>query len=170
MNILKSAMIVAVLALAACSNGLDRFGGAGSGTGAGGAGLDGMGSIDDPTSPAYFQQVVGDRVLFAVDESTLGAEARAILDGQARWMAANPDFAAIIEGHADERGTTEYNIALGARRASAVQEYLFSQGVALNRLQTVSFGKERPLEICSDEICYAQNRRGVTILRAASGV
>ena len=84
-------------------------------------------------------------------------------------MLENNDYAAIIEGHADERGTTEYNIALGARRASAVQEYLFSQGVALNRLQTVSFGKERPVEICSDEVCYAQNRRAVTVLQAAAG-
>jgi peptidoglycan-associated lipoprotein len=156
---------VAALALAGCAGG-DRFGG-GAG---GGAGFDGgLGSVNDPTSPAYFQEVVGDRVLFAVDESTLSAESRGILDAQARWLVDNPGFNALIEGHADERGTTEYNIALGARRAASVQQYLFSQGIALNRLETVSYGKERPIEICSDEICYAKNRRAVTVLRAGPG-
>ena len=112
---------------------------------------------------AYFQEVVGDRVLFEVDQSTLSAEARTVLTQQARWLVNNSDFSALIEGHADERGTTEYNIALGARRAAAVQEFLFSQGVAMTRMQTVSYGKERPIEICSDEVCYSQNRRGVTL-------
>ena len=73
----------------------------------------------DPASPAYFRQTVGDRVLFAVDQSTLSPEARATLDGQAAWLLANPDYLAVIEGHADEQGTREYNVALGARRASA---------------------------------------------------
>jgi peptidoglycan-associated lipoprotein len=162
----RTLAIVAVLFLAACADG-DRFGGAG-GDGIGATG--GLGSPSDPASPAYFQQSVGDRVFFEVNQSTLNASARVTLDEQAQWLLDNPDYSAIIEGHADERGTTEYNIALGARRASAVQEYLFSQGVALGRLQTVSFGKERPVEICSDEICYARNRRGVTVLTAAAGV
>ena len=163
MKILRYTAILAVFFLAACAN-PDRFGAGANG------GLGGLGSPGDPASPAYFQATVGDRVFFEVDQSTLSASGRATLDGQAQWLLDNPDYAAVIEGHADERGTTEYNIALGARRASAVQEYLFAQGIALGRLQTVSFGKERPVEICSDEICYAQNRRGVTVLGPAAGV
>ena len=170
MYIIRTSALVAAIALAGCG-GNDRFGGAG---GPGGVNPDGyaggLGSVSDPTSQAYFNEVVGDRVLFAVDQSTLSPEARATLDAQARWLNANPDFAALIEGHADERGTTEYNIALGARRANAVQEYLYGQGISLSRLQTVSYGKERPIEICSDEQCYSQNRRAVTVLRAGPGV
>jgi len=160
----KTMILLAGLTLAACTN-PDRFaGGNGAGAGAGGAGL--AGAASDPTSPAYFQQAVGDRVLFAVDQSTLSGEAQATLDGQARWLMENRDFSATIEGHADEQGTREYNLALGARRANAVQEYLVSRGVAGNRLRTVSYGKERPIEICSEESCYAQNRRAVTVLAA----
>jgi peptidoglycan-associated lipoprotein len=164
----RSLLIVAccaILGLGACS---DRFGGAGSGAGAGG-GAGGAGSPSDPSSPAYFQQAVGDRVLFAVDESSLNAAARATLTEQARWLQANTAFTAVIEGHADEQGTREYNLALGARRAASVQEFLVSQGVAASRLRTVTYGKERPIEICSTEACYAQNRRAVTVL-ATGGV
>jgi peptidoglycan-associated lipoprotein len=85
---------------------------------------------------------------------------------QANWLMQNTDYVAVIEGHADEQGTREYNLALGARRASAVQELLVSQGVASNRIRTLSYGKERPIEICSEESCYAQNRRAVTVLTA----
>jgi peptidoglycan-associated lipoprotein len=124
------------------------------------------GSASDPASPLYFQQTVGDRVLFAVDQSTLDTQSRLVLDGQANWLAANPDYTAVIEGHADEQGTREYNLALGARRANAVQEYLVARGIDANRLRVVSYGKERPLELCSDEACYAKNRRAVTVLAA----
>ena len=89
-----------------------------------------------------------------------------MLEKQAAWLMDNPDFTAIIEGHADEQGTREYNLALGARRASAVQNFLMERGVAPNRLRTVSYGKERPIEICSDEACYSQNRRAVTVISA----
>ena len=92
--------------------------------------------------------------------------ARAVLDGQARWLNDNTDFTATIEGHADEQGTREYNVALGERRANAAREYLVSRGVAADRLKIVSYGKERPVEICSEEACYAKNRRAVTILTA----
>jgi peptidoglycan-associated lipoprotein len=92
-----------------------------------------------------------------------------ILQGQAQWLAANPSYAIIIEGHADEQGTREYNLALGARRASAVQDFLISQGVPATRMRTVSYGKERPIEICSDESCYAKNRRAVTVLSMGAG-
>ena len=119
-------------------------------------------------SPEYFSDTIGDRVLFEVDESTLNAEARALLTRQAGWLLDNQSYSALIEGHADEQGTREYNLALGARRASAVQQYLIAQGVAPGRLRTVTFGKERPLEICSQEACYAKNRRAVTILGAGT--
>ncbi|OBY26874.1 peptidoglycan-associated lipoprotein Pal [Leisingera sp. JC1] len=152
---------VAVLGLAACSN--NRWDDTANGGGAGaGAGV-GAGALD-PASPAYFQQTVGDRVLFLVDQSTLTPEAQGILQGQARWLTQNADYVVTIEGHADEQGTREYNLALGARRANAAREYLISQGVAGHRLKVVSYGKERPLEICSNEACYSKNRRAVTVL------
>ena len=163
----KALLLVAAVALGACSStSASRFGG---GAGPGAAGGISAGSISDPTSVAYFQGEVGDRVLFVVDTSTLTPEAEAILGGQARFMIENTGYTAIVEGHADERGTREYNLALGARRAAAVQDFLVSQGVAPNRLKTVTYGKERPLEICSDEACYAQNRRAVTVLGTALG-
>ncbi len=166
MNILKTGVLIAALALGACTN-PDRFG-PGSGNGAGADG--GLGSISDPTSPAYFNANIGDRVLFAVDQSTLSAGAQDVLAGQAQWLMANGEYTALIEGHADEQGTQAYNLALGARRASAVQNYLISQGVALGRLRTISYGKERPIEICSTESCYSQNRRAVTVLTAGAGL
>ena len=159
-------LLVAGLVLAACTN-PDRFGASGAG-GAGGNGAIVPGSANDPTSVAYFNQTIGDRVLFAVDQSTISDEGRITLDGQANWLSENGDFTAIIEGHADEQGTREYNVALGARRANAVREYLVSRGVAESRLRTVSYGKERPIEICSTEACYQKNRRAVTVL--ASGL
>ena len=158
----KLTMALAALALGACSNAKGWTGDNPAGT-AGTPGID-AGSAGDPTSPAYFQQAIGDRVLFAVDQSTLSDDAQTILRGQADWLIANADYAATIEGHADEQGTREYNLALGARRANAAREFLVSRGVAGNRLKTVSYGKERPIEICSDESCYARNRRAVTVL------
>ncbi len=155
------AMLVGALALAACDKD-KNFGTDPAGTG-------GVvpGSASDPATPAYFAQTVGDRVHFAVDQSTLSQNAQDVLMKQAAWLMENSTFSAIIEGHADEQGTRDYNIALGARRASAVQSYLIERGVAANRLRTVSYGKERPLAICSDESCYAQNRRAVTVLTVA---
>ncbi|EEB70761.1 OmpA/MotB [Ruegeria sp. R11] len=158
----KAFLVAALLGLAACSGNpwddTDAYGGSGPG-----AGIGAPGQLD-PQSPAYFQQEVGDRVLFAVDQSTLSEAAKATLVGQARWLTSNPDYIVTIEGHADEQGTREYNLALGARRANAAREFLISQGVAGSRLQVVSYGKERPLEICSNEACYAKNRRAVTVL------
>jgi len=169
MKLLKLLAIGGImLAISACT-GADRFGGSG---GPGGAGSDGAlaGSVNDPTSPAYFSQAIGDRVLFLVDQSTLTTESLAILDGQSDWLAQNAEYSALIEGHADEQGTTEYNIALGERRASAVYNYLISRGVAPDRLRTISYGKERPIEICSNESCYSRNRRSVTVITAGAGV
>ena len=168
----KAMLVVAALALAACNN-PDRFGAGGGPGGPGGpGGIDsmGLGDPNDPTSVAYFQQRLGDRVFFAVDQSTLSGEAQAVLAGQAQWLNANPGYAIIIEGHADEQGTREYNFNLGERRAAAVQQYLISQGVAPNRMRTVSYGKERPVEVCSSEACWAKNRRAVTVLSVGGGV
>ncbi|SNR25308.1 peptidoglycan-associated lipoprotein Pal [Puniceibacterium sediminis] len=167
-HISKALMLMAALAVSACTN-PNRFPGDGS---AGGydatAGQGGIipGSANDPRSSAYFQQNVGDRVLFAVDTSSLSPEAQATLDGQAQWLMANADYLAVIEGHADEQGTREYNLALGARRANSVMEYLIARGIPASRLKFVSYGKERPIEICSEEACYAKNRRAVTIISA----
>ncbi len=165
---LRMALFVGTLTLAACSQGgLNGGGGVG---GAGGAGGVGTGGVNDPTSAVYFNQVIGDRVLFAVNQSSLSPEAQTVLAGQAQWLMANPEFTALIEGHADEQGTREYNLALGARRAASVREYLISRGVPEGRLRTISYGKERPLQVCSTEACYSQNRRGVTVISAGLGV
>ncbi len=161
----KSVILCAVVALGACTNPNSLGQGGGAGAGSGVSAIE-PGSASDPTSPAYFQQTIGDRVLFLVDQSTLTDEGRAVLAAQAGWLNTNSDYVAIIEGHADEQGTREYNLALGARRSNAVREYLVSQGVAGNRLKTLSYGKERPIEICSAEACYSQNRRAVTIISA----
>ncbi|MGV8986526.1 MAG: peptidoglycan-associated lipoprotein Pal [Cypionkella sp.] len=173
---IKALLIVSALALSACRN-PDRFGGAGGdlgANGANGAGANGVTSsaLGDPSNPAsvaYFNQSVGDRVHFVVDQSTLTDEARRILDGQSTWLKSHSEYAIIVEGHADEQGTREYNIALGARRADAVKNYLISRGVAGSHIQTVSYGKERPIAICSEESCYSQNRRAVTVLSIGSG-
>lgn len=168
-----SVILVLVAGVSACTR-PDRFGDDGTdpnGGFAGGPAVSAEGSPDpasDPASPAYFRQTVGDRVLFAVDSSSLTEEGRATLTGQARWLMENPEYLAVIEGHADERGTREYNLALGARRANAAREFLISQGVPATRMRTVSYGKERPIEICSEEVCFSQNRRAVTIISAGA--
>ncbi|MEO8242292.1 MAG: peptidoglycan-associated lipoprotein Pal [bacterium] len=173
----KIVLIIAVLGMAACKN-PGRYGdganGAGGVNGAGGqngsgVATSGLGDPNNPASVAYFNQTVGDRVHFVVDQSTLTDEARGILNGQANWLKTNPDYAIIIEGHADEQGTQQYNIALGARRADSVRNYLISQGISGARMQTVSYGKERPIALCSEESCYTQNRRAVTVLSLGSG-
>lgn len=165
--IFKLTLVAGALALSACTNPA-RLGGGGPGAGAGGDALNQPaivpGSASDPTSVAYFQQAVGDRVLFVVDQATVTPEGQRILDSQANWLLANTAYEAVIEGHADEQGTREYNLALGARRADAVRNYLISKGIAGSRLRVVSFGKERPAEVCSQENCYAKNRRAVTVL------
>lgn len=117
----------------------------------------------------YFRTQVGDTVLFSADQTSLTSEARAQLAKQAEWLKQHTDFAARIEGHADEKGTREYNLALGARRASSVQEYLILQGVEAGRLRINSLGKERPLEVCSTEVCFERNRRAVTVVSQGAG-
>ena len=106
---------------------------------------------------------VPDRVFFAYDSYSLAASAQATLSKQAKWLKANPSVAIAVEGHADERGTREYNLALGDRRASSVKDYLMSQGISSNRISTISYGKERPVKSGSNDTAWAQNRRSVTV-------
>ena len=164
----KSAAILALLATAACTdNGGGFFGlGGGSGNDATGAGI---GSIEE-TSLEYFQTAIGDTVLFAVDQSNLSAATIATLNAQAAWLNANPTARILIEGHADEQGTREYNIALGSKRASSVRDYLVSQGVSDLRISVVSYGKERPISVCSNVSCWSQNRRAVSVVNGGMGV
>ena len=117
-----------------------------------------------PGSAEDFRVNVGDTVHFAFDQYNVEDSDKAILTRQAAWLQKYPSVRVTIEGHADERGTREYNLALGARRANAVKEFLVSQGVSTARVETVSYGKERPICTQSDESCWQQNRRGVTAI------
>jgi peptidoglycan-associated lipoprotein len=121
-----------------------------------------------PGSQQDFIVNVGDRVFFETDSSELTPQARDTLDKQSQWLNQYNRYAFTIEGHADERGTREYNIALGARRAQTVREYLVSRGVPAQRMHTISYGKERPVAVCNDISCWSQNRRAVTVLNQSS--
>ena len=149
------------LALAACSgNDKPNLGGAnGPGTGVYGQ----QGRVI-PGSRQDFTVNVGDTVHFQVDQWSLTPEAQDILRRQAAWLNRYPSVTVRIEGHADERGTREYNLALSARRAEAVKRFLISQGVAASRISTIAYGKERPVALCDEERCWAQNRRAVTVI------
>ena len=149
-----AALIGLVVLLAACSRNPS--------TGVGNLGPNG----GPPGSQQEFLVTVGDRVFFDTDQTDLSPTAIATLDKQAAWLNRYTNYQHIlIEGHADERGTREYNIALGARRANTVMNYLISKGVAANRLTMKSFGKERPVAICDDISCWSQNRRAVTVVQ-----
>ncbi|MFO7296964.1 MAG: peptidoglycan-associated lipoprotein Pal [Pseudomonadota bacterium] len=122
-----------------------------------------------PGSQRDFIQNVGDIVYFSTDSSELTPEAQQTLRGQARWLNQYPQYTVTIEGHADERGTREYNIALGARRANAVRNFLIAEGVSAHRIRTISYGKERPVAVCNDISCWSQNRRAQTVLNSRAG-
>ncbi|MEO0342093.1 MAG: peptidoglycan-associated lipoprotein Pal [Pseudomonadota bacterium] len=156
--------IFAAAAMALLVAGCDTVPGGNSGLAPAGAG-----DPSNPDSVAYFQQTVGDRVLFQVDQSTLTTVAMATLDQQAAWLLQRPEINVLIEGHADEQGTREYNLALGSRRAAAVRDYLVSKGLTDGRVRTITYGKERPLEVCSTEDCWAKNRRAVTVVEGGVG-
>jgi peptidoglycan-associated lipoprotein len=121
-----------------------------------------------PGSQQDFVVNVGDRVFFESDSSELTEQSRSTLEKQAQWLRQYSNYAFTIEGHADERGTREYNIALGARRAQAVRDYLAARGIQPSRMRTVSYGKERPVAVCNDISCWSQNRRAVTVLGVTS--
>jgi len=119
-----------------------------------------------PGSQRDFAVNVGDIVYFSTDSTDLSSEAQQTLTAQARWLNQYQQYTITIEGHADERGTREYNIALGARRATNVREFLARNGVSASRIRTISFGKERPVAVCNDISCWSQNRRAQTVLNS----
>ena len=118
-----------------------------------------------PDSIEYFNTVVGNMVGFDFDKYDLSASAQAILKGQAAWLNQYPTRTLTVEGHCDERGTREYNLGLGDRRANSVKQFLVAQGVNANRIKTISYGKERPLCVTSDETCWGKNRRGTSVVQ-----
>jgi peptidoglycan-associated lipoprotein len=150
-----AAAIAASLALGACANNQNADGG----FGAGGAAT--------PGSAQDFVVNVGDRVFFETDSTDLTPTAVATLDKQSAWLQRFPRYTFVVEGHADERGTREYNFSLSARRAQTVRDYLSSRGIQGNRMRIVSYGKERPVAVCNDISCWSQNRRVVTVLDGA---
>lgn len=159
--------LTAALAMAGCAKNTadeaaaDLAGGAG---GAGGRGGIARGGVGAPGSPQDFASNVGDRIFFETDSTDLTSQAQSTLDRQAEWLNRYRTYNFTVEGHADERGTREYNFALSARRADAAKSYLISRGVAASRIRTVSYGKERPVAVCDDISCWSQNRRAVTLL------
>ena len=166
MKLIKTiAALMLAGALAACTSATDGADGSGIIGGGGGTPSNAV----DQGSLAYFTTTIGDRVFFDTASSTLSAAAQNTLNLQAQWLQQFPDRTLTLQGHADERGTREYNLALGARRAQAAFDYLVAQGISPSRMTTVSFGKERPVELCSDERCWAQNRRTVTVIAGGVG-
>ncbi|WP_305986887.1 peptidoglycan-associated lipoprotein Pal [Roseibium sp. MMSF_3544] len=129
---------------------------------------DGLASNVKPGTGQDFVVNVGDRVFFEEDQSVLNSQGQSTLAGQAKWLNRYSQYTITVEGHADERGTRQYNIALGARRAQAARDYLVSQGVSASRIKTISYGKERPVAVCNDNSCWSQNRRAVTVLNNAT--
>jgi peptidoglycan-associated lipoprotein len=130
----------------------------------------GAGGNFPPGSKQEFNGRIGDTVRFETDSSELTAEGRSTLSGQALWLRQYANYPIVIEGHADERGTREYNIALGAKRAETTKGFLIAQGIDPRRIRTLSYGKERPVAVCDDISCWSQNRRTVTVLEGAGAV
>jgi peptidoglycan-associated lipoprotein len=125
------------------------------------------GTTAAPGTAADFVVNVGDRVFFDFDKSDIKSDAQQVLDRQAAWLKQYASTKVVIEGHCDERGTREYNLALGERRATAAKNYLVSKGIDAKRLQTISYGKERPAVLGSNEASWSQNRRAVTVVQEA---
>ncbi|ACK49754.1 peptidoglycan-associated lipoprotein [Methylocella silvestris BL2] len=152
-----AAVLGAALAISACAkNPAEDPNALASSAGRGGPAI--------PGSPQDFAVNVGDRVFFESDSSELSSTAQATLDKQARWLRQYAKANFTVEGHADERGTREYNFALGARRAEAAKAYLVARGIPAAGIHTISYGKERPVAVCNDISCWSQNRRAVTVL------
>jgi peptidoglycan-associated lipoprotein len=164
MRIKLISAVAAALLLAACSSD-ETANGAGAGTGTSTTGTDNgqvASMASAPGSAEDFKQNVGDRVFFALDKYDISSEAQGQLQKQAAWLNQYKAVTVTIEGHADERGTREYNLALGERRANSVANYLTALGVDKGRISVISYGKERPECTESNEACWGQNRRGVT--------
>jgi peptidoglycan-associated lipoprotein len=141
-----AAAFFAVMLLAGCSSSVNKHGASSS-------------------AISEFEKAVGDRVFFALNSHSLSAEAKHTLEHQAKWLAEHKSFNVTVEGHCDERGTKEYNIALGEKRAMTAKRFLESHGIDGNRIETVSYGKERPMVIGNDEAAWSKNRRAVTAIR-----
>ena len=150
--------LVASLAIAGCASKKTPNSAADLGLGGGAA---------TPGSAQDFTVNIGDRIFFDTDSSSIRADAQQTLGRQAQWLNKYGQYAIVVEGHADERGTREYNLALGARRAAAARDFLIGKGVAAKRLKTISYGKERPVAVCDDISCWSQSRRAVTTLSGA---
>jgi peptidoglycan-associated lipoprotein len=170
------AALAAMALLAGCSSNSDSATAAGQGGGSSlGAAAPGGGPAGPgggrgganarPGSQEDLAANVGDRVYFVTDSATVGADQRPVLERQAAWLQQYRPVTVMVEGHADERGTREYNLALGQRRANAARDVLVSQGVAGARVTTISFGKDRPVALGSDQQAWAENRRAVTTVR-----
>lgn len=166
-------MLAAALLLAGCSSTSDETAGAGTGgAGAAGSGAGSAGGIASSAIPGQpvpgtqedLEVSVGDRVFFAYDSAVLSPIATQTLDRQAAWMKQYPEVFLTVEGHADERGTREYNLALGDRRANAVKNYLVALDIEPGRILTISYGEERPAESGNDETAWAKNRRAVSLV------
>ena len=159
MRVVRAARLVGFLALALAAAGCANRPNDPALAGAGNA---------PPGSQQDFVVNVGDRVFFESDSSELTPQSISTLERQAQWLQNYNQYTFTIEGHADERGTREYNIALGARRAQTVRDYLTSRGIQPQRMRTISYGKERPVAVCNDISCWSQNRRAVTVLNTSS--
>jgi peptidoglycan-associated lipoprotein len=155
-SLVMAAALTLGLGLSACARSNQDLAAGGAGYGAAG-----------PGSVQEFNQTVGDRVFFETDQTNLTPTAQATLDKQAAWLNQYNRYTFTVEGHADERGTREYNFALGAQRAQTVHDYLAAKGVSASRMKTISYGKERPVAVCDDISCWSQNRRAVTVLNGA---
>ena len=158
MNLRPLSLIAGLLLLAACSQNPSTSGNAGN------TGNANQSTSVAPGSKEDFIQNVGDRVFFDFDKSTIKPEGQQTLQRQAEWLKRYPNVTVTVEGHCDDRGTREYNLALGERRATAVQRALVALGVQANRVRTISYGKERPAVLGDNDAAWAQNRRGVTVI------
>ncbi len=162
------AVLGCFLALAGCSKknapSLNDGGLGGGGLEKDFSGGDGAGAKARPGSKKEFQEEIGDRIFFIVDQSNLTQEGRDTLTRQAEWLLKYDNVSVQVEGHADERGTREYNISLSARRATETRNFLIQQGVPGSRIASIAYGKERPASLCDNEECWNQNRRAVTVI------
>ncbi len=158
------AILAATLLVTACSNTPKP-----EDTLSGGLGANGRGGPATPGSAKDFSQNVGDIVYFSTDQTDLTPEAQQTLSNQARWLQQYSQYSITIEGHADERGTREYNIGLGSKRAESVRAFLARNGISAGRVRTISYGKERPVAVCNDISCWSQNRRAQTVLNNRGG-
>jgi peptidoglycan-associated lipoprotein len=161
MSLRLMSAFAALLLLAACESTPSETGNAGNT----GAGSGNSASQIVPGSQQDLVANVGDRVFFDTNKWNIRADQRAVLDRQAEWLKRFPQVTVTIEGHADERGTREYNLALGAKRAAAAKNYLVAAGINPNRIDTISYGKERPEVVGSNEEAWRQNRRAVTVVK-----